>query len=315
MSKAIAQLSGHFTLTVHGGQRGRMVLAEFDNLITNSGLNDIFASTSGTGASRAQLGTGTAAPNATDTALGVAGPATTTIQRSWSVSPTYVAGPPDYSSDYITLRFAAGTATGTWTEVGMTRNVSPFTLFSRALILDGSGNPTSITVLSDESLDVTYTLRVYPPSDDVTGVVNLEGVDYSYILRPARVTYADWGPTQVVAIYGYAGRTTTSDLYMSVFDGAIGARTASTPSGAYVNANAGLTPSAYSNNSYQRTFELKLDLTKGNIAGGIKSLLFNPVSSSGNGGPSYQLEFTPKVPKTSSKILRLNFTAGLARRP
>ena len=315
MNLELPRIAGHFTMTVHGGRRGRMVLAEFDNLITDSGLNDIFASTTGSGATRCQLGTGTAAPTAADNALSVPGPVTTTIQRAWSTSPTYTAGPPDYTSDYTTMRFNTGVATGTWTEVAMTRN-SPTTFFSRALILNGVGAPVPISVLADETLDVTYTLRVYPPTADVTGSISLGGSSYDYIIRPSQVNSAQWGPNRVASFAGYAGRTVSAGSGPSVvwYDGAISART-STPSGTSAGAQLKQTASAYSNNSMQRTTELEFGLSDGNIAGGIKSILFNLQSTSGNSGLQYQMEFTPKVPKDNTKVLRLSFTSSFARRP
>lgn len=307
------QMSGHFTMTVHGGRRGTMVLAEFDNLITDAGLNDLFATASGNGLDRCQLGTGVAVPTAADAALAIPGPATTTTSRSWTYSGSvpYVAGPPDYTSDYGTLRFAAGAATGTWTEVGMTRNSAPYTLWSRALIVDGGGSPTSVTVLADESLDVTYTLRVYPQNGDVTGNVDISGTNYSYVMRPASV--ASWRP-YILAADRYAGRTATGQGNMVAFNGGLGARTGN-PSGSSAPGAVDLTAAAYVNNSLQRSFEMKFNLTTHNVAGGIKSLLFNPISGGGNGGFEHQIEFTPKIPKDNTKILRLNFTASFARRP
>jgi hypothetical protein len=309
------QMSGHFTMTVHGGRRGTMVLAEFDNLITDAGLNDIFANSGGTGCNRCQLGTGAAAPATSDTALQIAGPATTTVQRAWSTSPTYTAGPPDYSSDYVTMRFAAGSVTGTWSEVGMSRNTGAFVLFSRALIVNGGGSPTPITVLADESLDVTYTVRMYPATADVTGNVDISGTNYSYTLRPASVNGPAWGPNRVAATASaYAGRTQANTGNITVYDGGIGARTG-VPSGSSTANTVDYTAAAYSNNSMQRTFEMKFGLTTHNLAGGIKSILFYPQNAGGNIGLEHQIEFTPKIPKDNTKILRLNFTASFARRP
>lgn len=310
---ALPRLTGRFQMVVSGGRRGRMVLAEFDNIITDTGLNDIFASTAGDGANRCQLGTGTATPTAADAALAVPGPVSTTIQRNWgNEAPSYVAGPPDYSSDFVTIRFSTGVATGTWTEVAMTRD-SPTTFFSRALILDGGGSPTSITVLSDEQLDVTYTGRVYPPTADVTGNINLGLSSHDYVIRPARVNSSSWGPFKVFRGRAYAGYT-GAGLTMSLYDGTIGARTSS-PSGVATTHTYTQTAAAYSNNSMQREFEVKFDLNQGNVAGGgIRSMRFDPRYTGPNAGLEYQVEFTPKINKDATKVLRLNFVAAFARR-
>lgn len=59
-------LTGHFKMTVGGGKRGRVVLAEFDNLILDAGLNRL-----GTGAiaTHIQVGTGSSTPTVSQTAL------------------------------------------------------------------------------------------------------------------------------------------------------------------------------------------------------------------------------------------------------
>jgi hypothetical protein len=45
-------------------------------------------------------------------------------------------------------------------------------MYTRALIKDGAGNPITITILSDEQLELTYYFRVYPPVGDVVTVHN-----------------------------------------------------------------------------------------------------------------------------------------------
>ena len=70
----------------------------------------------------------------------------------------------------MTYTFAAGVATGTWSEIGVgpaasggaiTLEPSPPYLLSHALIVDGGGSPTTISVLASEQLVVTYTLQLY----------------------------------------------------------------------------------------------------------------------------------------------------------
>lgn len=304
---------GRFTMTVSGGRRGTMVLAEFDNLITNSGLNDIFTGTGGgSGASRCQLGTGIAVPAVTDSALHIPGPASTTTQVSF-INSSYTPGPPDYASSFITIRFSAGVATGTWTEVGMTRNLTPFTLFSRALIVDGGGSPVPITVLSDETLDVTYTVRIYPPASDIAGSINLGPSTHDYVIRPA-ATDGGWLPWAVVGSAQFAGYSGNSGPAMIAYTGALGSRTAY-PSGTNTSFTPTVTAAAYSNNSYQRSSEYSIALNQGNLAGGVRTLLVPLATLNGTPAANYQVEFTPNIAKDATKVLRLNFTASVARRP
>lgn len=317
MSNLSFGVAGRFKLEVSGGKRGRVVLAEFDNLIVDSGLNMTFNPTAGVILGRCQLGTGAAAPTGADNTLQIPGPATTTVQRNMGGSGTYVAGPPDYVTDFITFRFATGTATGTWSEVGITGNSSPFTLFSRALIVNAGGSPTPITILADEQLDVTYTVRVYPPQSDITGSITLDGTSHSYTIRPLQMGTGgsgSWSPHWIFnQSSGFASGSGTQGLF-DVYSGGVAARTATAPNGTQTVASAVLTPAAYSNNSLVRSFEVRHDLNEANVAGGFRTMRVY-VRSSGTLQCGLQIEFVPNVLKVNTKVLRLNFQVSLARRP
>ena len=92
-------------------------------------------------------------------------------------------------------RFDPGDATGTPTEVGVGWLEYPppnydeeHRCFSRALIVDGAGNPVSITVLADEYLDVTYAMRLYPyMGADSVKSVTLSGSSYTFTTRAVDV--------------------------------------------------------------------------------------------------------------------------------
>ncbi len=89
--------------------------------------------------STCMVGSGNAAPAETDTALQArASTSNINVQSNNSnVSPRY-------GWRRRTFRFAAGAAAGNLSEVGVGWTTTA--VFSRALILDGSGNPTTITV-------------------------------------------------------------------------------------------------------------------------------------------------------------------------
>lgn len=74
------------------------------------------------------------------------------------------------------FRFAQGAAKGNLTEVGICQlrstNPNVYTFFNRALIKDTLGQPTTITVLDDEFLEVTVEVRNYFPSE-ITGTFRL----------------------------------------------------------------------------------------------------------------------------------------------
>lgn len=302
--------AGHFTMTVSGGKRGTKVLAEFDNMILDSGLNYL-AGGSRNAVSYCTVGTGTTAVAASQTALVNAIANTGTVQRAF-LGGTYVAGPPAYKTDYITFRFATGVAAGNLTEVGVGWN-STGSLFSRALILDGGGAPTTITVLSDETLDVTYTLRCYAPSD-VTGIVNLGGVNYNYTIRGAQMSSGGtgtWNPGDVQN-YGFCNAT---DAFVETFTGSISATPGGVPSGTSWGGTVVTAPSAYVNNSMQRSVQYRLDLNDGNLGGGFKSMNLRCKGVGGQSTHAFQIEFSPNVPKDNTKVLRLNMTFSVARAP
>jgi hypothetical protein len=313
--RATVGLHGHFTMTVSGGKRGTVVLADFDNMILDAGLN--YVAGGGTQASTyCQVGTGTTAVAAGQTALANYLANTAVVQRDWGGAGTYVAGPPAYKWDYKTYRFNTGVATGNLTEVGIGWTTSG-NLFSRALILDGGGSPTTITVLSDETLDVTYTLRAYAPAD-VTGTITLAGVNYDFTLRGAAMASGGtgtWNPGHIMT----TGMANAAAANAPVYSGAISATPGGVPSGSNASGSAVCTVSAYVANSLQRNVEYRLDLSQANLGGGFRSMYFSVTGNLGGGGSlpthAYQIEFSPNVPKDNTKVLRLNFTFSLSRAP
>ena len=78
-------------------------------------------------------------------------------------------------------------------------SANTYYLCTRALIKDSSGNPTTITVLSGEILQIYYKLWAVVDTTDKTGQINLlDGVGgsvaYNWKLRPANVATTYWYP-------------------------------------------------------------------------------------------------------------------------
>lgn len=305
------EVQGFFKLEAVNEETGeRRLLADwFPNLILNQGLERIGVAT-GAGVqpnilSAAHVGSGSTAPAATDTALQTPVAATTNVQSTTS---TYVAGPPAYTNGVVTYRFATGTAAGNLSEVGVGWGTGTSNLFSRSLIKDGSGNPTTITVLSSEALDLSYEFRLYPPGD-VTGSITISGTSYSYTIRPQQISNTTWWAAFAWTTYGpYPGTNTGSFTW--AYDGGIGSST-STPSGnSFSSSSISFTIAAYSSNSYKLGATLTFGLNDANFTGGIKS-----ISAPFYGSSTWQMEFTPKIDKTPTKVLTLNFEVSWARRP
>lgn len=184
MYAAHSRMAGRYKLKVMRPDGSVRIETDwFDNLITNNGLDQIVNVPGGAYSIKylfinCFVGTGSATPMFTDGSLQAylaTGPAFS------SISPVYVAGPPSYWYVRYVYRFPTGAAAGNLSEVATGH--TPTNMFSRALIVDGGGTPTTITVLSDEILDVTYEFRVYIPTGDATFSFVLNGVSQTVTSR------------------------------------------------------------------------------------------------------------------------------------
>lgn len=295
-------VSGHFRLVARSARyKGERVLADFPNLILDSGLKRIASNLDSRGF--VQLGTGTTAPAAGQTTL---------VNKTASINSSgpgggtsYVAGPPAYSQIILNYRSAIGGATGTFSEIGIgwadTGN-----LLSRALILDGGGSPTTITVLGDEALDVFYTFRRYSMPADVTGTTVISGSSYDWTLRAAdenaqAANYMLQGCWGTPAARGYG-----SDAVLAPIT--------SSPSSATSTGLTGMTVNYTAGNTYSDA-SVAFGLTS-NPSGGVKAASVGIAHvNSGLARGGLQQVFTPAIPKNGTNILTLSYRQTLARYP
>jgi hypothetical protein len=288
------QVAGWYKIEAVKADGSRRVAADwFPNLITDGGLNHI--ATNNNALEWVQVGTGSAAPIASDTQLAsrVAGTNTTTANVS-GIQPAA----PYYGFRRITWRFGQGVAAGNLSEVGVCWD-STASLFSRALILDPSGSPTTITVLADEFLDVTYEFRRYPGIADITGTVTLDGAVYNWVSRPASVAADDrWGMSGA----SLGGRM--NSLLAALMNNTPITSITSEPSGSIVSWSA----KAYAADSHEVEFVITAAIGQANF--NIQSMQII-----GDGGTfSYQFGFTPAIPKDNTKILTLEVKHSWARK-
>lgn len=265
----------------------------FPNLITNAGL-DLLGTTGDTYIyTFCRVGSGNTAPAVTDTALVSQVAASSTEQAlTYGVNRAGTF----YGWKRRVTRFTTGTAAGTLAEVGVSPT-SGGALFSRALILDSGGNPTTITVFSDETLDVTYELRLYPVLTDATGTVDISGTTYNWTARAlipvsldnqwALYTGKGIGPRLSPGNTEY-GPSVGSDLpaQNSAVSGPVGSGV--------------ITALAYTAGTYQRSFRFDCDLNDANIAGGIGCFLATSGASGDRAFGAWAWGLSPKLPKTSS---------------
>jgi len=302
----VSEVAGFYTLELFRvdatgaeikGSRRRPV-PTFKNLITNAGLDRMGAFTDYT--NFCQVGSGATPPAVGDSGLvaKVAGVGTP-VSRVTANQPSA----PYYASTTKTFEFGVGVAAGNLSEVGIGW-ADTGSLFSRALIVDGSGSPTTITVLPDEILQVTYQLRYYAPTVDNSGNLTLNGVSTDWVSRASNVTVAvgGWNSPGDTS----AGFDSTSS-YQRVHDGVVSADVTSSPSGTQ-SERTSASDAAYSAGSYARSGNCVWGLAQGNFATGIKSAFVR------HGVGSYQIGFTPAIMKTSSQVLTLTFRHAWARK-
>lgn len=165
----------------------------FTNLITDVGMNRfgtaIYNGYDSSGISNFQhtcgrivVGSGSKTPEYSDTAL----------QSPVAMAPgsvELVSASSSYEDGYMELsvrqQFGQGQAAGNLSEIGIQHSSLSGPLWSRALILDGSGNPTTITVLEMDFLTCYYTIRLMIPKEDAVFSTN---VDVDGVLIPTTVT-------------------------------------------------------------------------------------------------------------------------------
>lgn len=294
--KSLTQVEGWWRLCVRRPDgRVRKDTGWFPNIITDVGLNQI--GTLSTYMSVCRVGTGSATPTALDTGLGAQVASTSSIQSSINAAQ---GSEPYYGSLTRTWRFAAGVATGNLTEIGVGFDAGG-NIFSRALILDGSGNPTTITVLADEFLDATYQLRLKPPLVDVNSSINISGTDYDTITRAARVTNStSWGSPST----GGGSNTFNFEMYT----GNIAAIT-TLPTGQHYFTVAGSL--AYGDGNLYRDFQVTVSLDNGNHVSGTRTIGYKL----GQGGAMghMQTQFDPVIMKNDTQVLTMTMRHTWAR--
>lgn len=182
--------SGQFCCVVNEGAENEVNTGWFDNLILDQGLR-IFASNnmSFTGGqwpgSKCYIGTSGVAPAPNQTQL--LGPITS-ADRS-----TYVMSNPDSSNGYelsatMSFVFTKGQVIGNMAEIGVGWDRSINNLFSRTLIVDSNGNPTTLTLTDIDQLTVYYKITMQQDLSVYSGVLTLGSTNYPYTVRRYNLT-------------------------------------------------------------------------------------------------------------------------------
>lgn len=288
----------------------RRLLADwFANTISNTGL-DLIAQSTGSNSIVMQccvVGSGTTPPDDVTFTQGTITTPLKTLTTTANATGAQVSAP-YYGWWRRTFQFIPTGSAYNASEVGVGRSdgalPSQFTLFSRQLIVDGLGDPLTISVLADEYLDVTYELRIYPPLEDVEFALNITGTDpitHDCVLRATNVTTATFWGSPLQSNAGMQSPDT------EVTSGTIGAITSGI-TGSHLSGSPTATNAAYSVGSYKRRATIVWGITAGNSVPGISAMYF--IHSHG----AYQVSFDPPILKDSNKILTLVTEVTWARR-
>lgn len=208
------------------------------------------------------------------------------------------------SVSHVTI-YPIGQIVGTITEIGANHvNNSSSNLDSRALLVDGGGNPTPLTILANEQLRVTYVQWTdINPAQSVTNIV-FDGVSTTCTLEKLQCNDRRSWPNFLGNLNLFNSATyisSTKELVNSL------TTPVSTSGMTYISTNS----SVSSQGTGVRRITVTVSVSNGNIPGGIKYVqLANPDSSAYS---MLGLHFSPPIAKTNTKTLTLNVDFTLTR--
>jgi len=301
------KLSGEYRLVIK--RNGEEIdTGWFKNVILNQGLDQL--GTNGNVLNGyARVGTGTTAPAVTDTQLQAqvaasnSGPSNVTVVNS---------GAPNYTTlSTYEYTFTQGAVVGNISEVGVGWATTGATLFSRALIVDNMGVPTTITLTAIDQLTIYYRLNASQPTTDTTTSVTISSVSYPYTIRTAlAASFASVGATFQ---YGY-GFTRLNGVLLYGNDAALGAITGQLSGTIIANSgNPGFTFTypAYTPGTYYRDSTFSVDVSTGNDAGGIGGIQLT--WGAYNSSLQNQIVLPTPIPKTNTQVLTITCRFTWAR--
>lgn len=276
----------------------------FHNLVTTLGMDRLGSETAQNVYARCHVGTGTAAPSITDVQLA------NFLASLQNNTGTQTQGNSGSSPYYGWRRMVWTSAIGALgnnilTEIGISAQQTDGLLFSRELIRDSVGNPTSFPIASDEQLEVTYELRFYVPLVDVTGTITIGSITHDVTTRARMATSGlnGWAPTSG----GSNNFTATNGVTEStLYTGALGAITANEPGGSRNGQTNSVSTSAYTNGNFYRDHSQTFGPALG--IGSNMSCTFATLAS------RFQTEFDPPIAKTDTQTLILHHRVSWARR-
>lgn len=295
------ELQGFFRVEVLRAGKVRSDTGWFPNLITNQGMDRLGETSSASVYGYCHVGSGNATPAESDVAL-----QSFIASRSPRSATSFgVDGEGGYAWRRNEWTFLEGAAAGNIAEVATAWALTGNTIFSRALVKDSQGNPTTVTVLADEFLRVSWEHRRYWPTADVSGsVANSGNIGGSFNWTTRTAQNASWKIQETQgALYMNSG-IANSNYYGTVALGDISSEPSGTRGG-----TSGVTQLAYIAGSYKRKVTLNYGLTQGiNAAGPLGGLKFQ------FNGAIFQAVIEPAILKLDSQLLDITISCTWARR-
>lgn len=304
--ETVLKISGRYKMTaVKADGSGQRELAEFPNMILNQGMDYLFTTVRGNWPQsifrKFHVGASGAPVEAGQT--GLLSPIASTADLTSPVRPAVVPGDTSYTLRWSsTRRFGEGTAAGIIAEVASGWGNATTGCFNRALVRDVEGNPTTVEVLADEYLDLTWTLTMVIDTSDTFFTLNLSSGSHEGVLRPSALSSSDltgWQLVSGINLGGVAHGYVSQGGLGLPSQGITGSKTLTTPLSV---------PDTYVPGSYTQTVWLTMPLVNGNLAGG-----FSAMSVQFSNWIGYQMSFTPSIPKTASNIFKIRLRVSLAR--
>lgn len=276
------------------------------NLVTDQFIRRAFQQSWG---SNLCVGTGNTPPSPGDVALDNA------IARSNTRTAIEVdATPTSYAVTY-NYRFNVGNATGILAELGLT-HVSPvnFTpsetqyMHTRALFKDENGDPTTLTVLADEELQVIYkygwALELDGNGDRMSysGQVDINGVTHNW---NAYIYSTSMGATLQQMFNSGTGTVIYSDAVLGEDMDTWNAFQS------FSRSQSGLSRLSLEASDYKYTATFRVASDQGNFENGINGIVSRSTSIAQ--GPAVAVTLDPPVMKTDTQEFTFTLEVGSAR--
>jgi hypothetical protein len=299
--RAGPSIEGWWTLELIHKESG--LIAErrhFRNLITDAGMDAMASVSIPTSLTNFAVGTGSTAPAVEDSTLETELARTNSNGGFSDVNGIFTGNA--YHFFRRTRVFTTSQANGNLTEVGALDAAAAGTLFSRQLIQDAEGAPTTLVKTSDFELRVVYEVRVYPDLDDRVYSATIDGSPQNVTTRPIDIDSINWrGGGSFTGILGRCGFSVS--LGGTAYSGAIGPATG-VPTGS-LGFSTVRTPAAYSPGAFEQDVEVEWGAAVGN--GEVLSFQF------AQGDFAYQHQLTGAVTKDNTQRMTIELTKTWAR--